>query len=134
MGSRPQEDDLAEIEDDDAPFEEDEDGGSVSLGWAFHAMMSAKARLWRLLTLAYSSLVASAPAPRQLSFERHEPSLGRAGPSLAPRADEELDEAEEDEEEEEEEPSARAPRKKPAAARAPRANPPTVSSCRRFPC
>ena len=78
-------------------------------------LMSAKARLWRLLTLAYSSLVASAPAPRQLSFERHEPSLGRAGPSLAPRADEELDEAEEDEEEEEEEPSARAPRKKPAA-------------------
>ena len=115
MGSRPQDDDLAEIEDDDAPFEEDEDGASVSLGWAFHAMMSAKARLWRLLTLAYSSLVASAPAPRQLSFERHEPSLGRAGPSLAPRADEELDEVEEDEEEEEEEPSARAPRKKPAA-------------------
>ena len=115
MGSRPQEDDSAEIEDDDAPFGEDEDGGSVSLGWAFHALMSAKARLWRLLTLAYGSLVASAPAPRQLSFERHEPSLGRAGPSLAPRADEELDEAEEDEEEEEEEPSARAPRKKPAA-------------------
>ena len=115
MGSRLQDDDSAEIEDDDAPFEEDEDGASVSLGWAFHAMMSAKARLWRLLTLAYSSLVASAPAPRQLSFERHEPSLGRAGPSLAPRADEELDEVEEDEEEEEEEPSARAPRKKPAA-------------------
>ena len=115
MGSRLQDDDSAEIEDDDAPFEKDEDGASVSLGWAFHAMMSAKARLWRLLTLAYSSLVASAPAPRQLSFERHEPSLGRAGPSLAPRADEELDEVEEDEEEEEEEPSARAPRKKPAA-------------------
>ncbi len=122
MGSRLQDDDSAEIEDDDAPFEEDEDGASVSLGWAFHAMMSAKARLWRLLTLAYSSLVASAPAPRQLSFERHEPSLGRAGPSLAPRADEELDEVEEDEEEEEEEPSARAPRKKPAA-RAPSRKP-----------
>ncbi|MGA7996120.1 MAG: DNA translocase FtsK 4TM domain-containing protein, partial [Bradyrhizobium sp.] len=114
MGSRPQEDDLAEIEDDDAPFEEDEDGASVSLGWAFHALMSAKARLWRLLALTYSSLVASAPAPRSLSFERHEPSLGRAGPSLAPRADEESTEAEEDEEEDEEEP-ARAPRKKPAA-------------------
>ena len=117
MGSRPQDDDEAEAEDD-APFEEDDDGASVSLGWAFHAMMSAKARLWRLLTLAYSSLVASAPAPRQLSFERHEPSLGRAGPSLAPRAEEEFDEAEGDEEEEEEEeedePSARAPRKKPA--------------------
>ena len=36
-------------------------------------LMSAKARLWRLLTLAYRSLVASAPAPRQLSFERQEP-------------------------------------------------------------
>jgi S-DNA-T family DNA segregation ATPase FtsK/SpoIIIE len=114
LGSRPQEDDSTEIEDDDAPFGEDEDGASVSLGWAFHALMSAKARLWRLLTLAYSSLVASAPAPRQLSFERQEPSLGRAGPSLAPRADGELDDVEEDDEDEEE-PSARAPRKKPAA-------------------
>jgi S-DNA-T family DNA segregation ATPase FtsK/SpoIIIE len=114
LGSRPQDDDSTEIEDDDAPFEEDEDGASVSLGWAFHAIMSAKARLWRLLTLAYSSLVASAPPPRQLSFERHEPSLGRAGPSLAPRSDEELEEVEDDEEEEEE-PSARAPRKKPAS-------------------
>jgi S-DNA-T family DNA segregation ATPase FtsK/SpoIIIE len=115
MGSRPQEDDSTEIEDDDTPLEEDEDTGSVSLGWAFHALMSAKARLWRLLTLAYGSLVASAPAPRALSFERHEPSLGRAGPSLAPRAGEEADEVEEDEEEDEEEEPARAPRKKPAS-------------------
>ena len=115
MGSRPQEDDSAEIEDDDTPLEEDEDTGSVSLGWAFHALMSAKARLWRLLTLAYGSLVASAPAQRALSFERHEPSLGRAGPSLAPRAGEEADEVEEDEEEDEEEEPVRAPRKKPAS-------------------
>ncbi len=115
MGSRPQEDDSTEIEDDDTPLEEDEDTGSVSLGWAFHALMSAKARLWRLLTLAYGSLVASAPAPRALSFERHEPSLGRAGPSLAPRAGEEADEVEEDEEEDEEEEPVRAPRKKPAS-------------------
>ena len=116
MGSRPQEDELTSIEDDDTPFEEDEDGGSVSLGWAFHAVMSAKARLWRLLTLAYRSLVASAPAPRALSFERQEPSLGgRAAPSLAPQAEEDIDE---EEDEEEEAPVARAPRKK-AAARAP---------------
>jgi S-DNA-T family DNA segregation ATPase FtsK/SpoIIIE len=115
MGSRPQEDDSTEIEDDDTPLEEDEDTGSVSLGWAFHALMSAKARLWRLLTLAYGSLVASAPAQRARSFERHEPSLGRAGPSLAPRAGEEADEVEEDEEEDEEEEPARAPRKKPAS-------------------
>jgi DNA segregation ATPase FtsK/SpoIIIE, S-DNA-T family len=113
MGSRPQEDDLTSIEDDDTPFEEDEDAASVSLGWAFHAAMSAKARLWRLLTLAYGSLVSSAATPRPLSFERLEPSLGgRAAPSLAPQAEEELDEEEDDEEEERP-----APRKK-AAARA----------------
>src|ERR1700688_570423 len=73
MGSRPQEDDLTSIEDDDTPFEEDEDAASVSLGWAFHAAMSAKARLWRLLTLAYGSLVSSAATPRPLSFEPPEP-------------------------------------------------------------
>src|SRR3954454_10439336 len=61
MGSRPREDELTPIQDDDAPFVEEDDGGSVSLGWAFHAAMSANARLWRLLTLAYSWLVASAP-------------------------------------------------------------------------
>src|ERR1700675_1603338 len=61
LGSRPQEDELTPIADDDAPFEEEEDDGSVSLGWAFHAAMSAKARLWRFLSLTYSWLVASAP-------------------------------------------------------------------------
>ena len=70
MGSRPQEEELTAIEDDDAPFVEQEDGGSVSLGFLFHAAMSAKARLWRLLTLAYGRLVASAPAQRTFSFER----------------------------------------------------------------
>src|SRR6267143_4546265 len=115
MGSRPREDELTPIQDDDAPFVEEDDSGSVSLGWAFHAAMSAKARLWRLLTLAYSWLVASAPAPRTSSFERQEPNLGgRAAPSLAPQAEEDLD----DEEDDEEIPAARAPRKK-AAARAP---------------
>ena len=112
LGSRPQDEELTEIEDDDAPFVEEDDHGSVSLGWAFHAAMSAKARLGRLLSLAYSSLVASAPAPRDAAFERQEPSLGaRAAPSLAPQAEEEFDEEEDDEEV----PVARAPRKKPAA-------------------
>src|SRR6266404_3886310 len=115
MGSRPQEDELTSIEDDDAPFVEEDDGGSVSLGWAFHAAMSAKARLWRLLSLAYSWLVASAPAPSTSSFERQEPNLGgRVAPSLAPQAEEDFD----DEEDDEEIPAARVPRKK-AAARAP---------------
>src|SRR6202047_4363152 len=112
MGSRPQEDELTEIEDDDAPFVEDDDG-SVSLGWAFHALMSTKARLGWLLTAAYRSLVASAPAPRTSSFERQEPSLGgRVTPSLAPHAERDYEDDEDDEEI-----PARAPRKK--AARAP---------------
>src|SRR6202158_1387851 len=115
LGSRPQEDELTEIEDDDAPFVEEDDGGSVSLGWAFHAVMSAKARLWRLLTLAYGGLVASAPAPRPVSFERQEPNLGgRGAPSLAPQAEEDF---EDDDVDEEIPASPRAPRKK-AAARA----------------
>jgi S-DNA-T family DNA segregation ATPase FtsK/SpoIIIE len=116
FGSRPQEEELTAIEDDDAPFIEEDDRSSVSLGWAFHAAMSAKARLWRLLSLAYSSLVASAPQPRTSSFERQEPNLGgRAAPALAPQAEEDFDDEEEDDEEI---PAARAPRKK-AAPRAP---------------
>ncbi len=114
MGSRPQEEELTPIEDDDAPFVEEDDRGSVSLGWMFHAVMSAKARLGWLLSLAYGRLVASSPAPRASSFERQEPNLGsRAAPSLAPQADEDFDEDEDDEV-----PAARAPRKK-AAPRAP---------------
>src|SRR5260370_37324059 len=77
--------------------------------------MRAKARMWRLLTLAYSWLVASAPPPRTSSFERQEPNLGgRAAPFLAPRAEEDFD----DEDDDEEIPATRAPRRK-AAARAP---------------
>jgi DNA segregation ATPase FtsK/SpoIIIE, S-DNA-T family len=113
MGSRPREDELTPIEDDDALFAEDHDSSSVSLGWAFHAAMSAKARLWRLLTLAYGWLVASSPAPRAPLFERQEPSLGeRMAPS---RAEEDI---EDDDEDEEEIPAARASRKK-AAPRVP---------------
>jgi S-DNA-T family DNA segregation ATPase FtsK/SpoIIIE len=117
MGSRPQEAELTELEDDDAPFvEEESDRGSVSLGWAFHAVMSAKARLAWLFSLAYRSLVASAPQARTAPFERQEPNLGgRAAPSLAPQADEDSFDEEEDEEEI---PAARAPRKK-AAPRSP---------------
>lgn len=112
MGSRPQEEELTEIEDDDAPFVEEDDTASVSLGWAFHALMSTKARLGRLLSLAYSSLVASAPAPLTSSFERQEPNLsGHGAPSISPQAEQDF----ENDDEEEEAPTARAPRKKPAA-------------------
>ena len=112
-GSRPRDQELTPIEDDDAPFVEEEDRSSVSLGWVYHALMSAKAQTGWLLTAAYRSLVASTPQPRASSFERQEPSLsGRATPSLAPQ--EEEYEAEDEEDEEEEVPVARAPRKKAA--------------------
>ena len=114
LGAKPRDDEeLTEVADDDAPFEEDEEErGSVSLGFIFHALMSAKARLVWLFGAAYRSLVSSSPAPRAISFARQEPSLsGRAAPSIAPEADDE-------DEEEDEEPVARAPRKK-AAPRAP---------------
>jgi len=49
FGSRAKEDELTPIEDDDTPFvEEDEDAGSVSLGWLFHAVRlpARPAGLW----------------------------------------------------------------------------------------
>jgi DNA segregation ATPase FtsK/SpoIIIE, S-DNA-T family len=119
VGSRARDDEeLTPIADDDAPFVEEDEGGSVSLGWAFHAVMSTKARLAWLLSTAYRSLVSSGPQPRALSFERQEPSLerglerslgGRGGPSLAPPEDEDFED-----EEDEEAAAARAPRKKAA--------------------
>jgi S-DNA-T family DNA segregation ATPase FtsK/SpoIIIE len=86
-GSQPRDDEeLTPIEDDDAPFVEEDDRSSVSLGWVFHAIMSAKARLGWLISTAYRSLVASPTQPRTLSFERQEPSLsGRTAPSLPRR-------------------------------------------------
>src|SRR3954452_16752084 len=105
FGSRPQEEQSTGIDEEDAPFEEEDDSSSVSLGWAFHAVMSAKARLWRLLKVAYAWLVSSAPPPRS-SFERQEPHLGgRAPPSLA--ADAEQDFEDEDEDEDQAEPVTR---------------------------
>jgi S-DNA-T family DNA segregation ATPase FtsK/SpoIIIE len=122
LGARAQADELTPIEDDDAPFEgEDEDRGSVSLGWLFHALMSTKARLVWLCGAAYRALVASGSKPRAASFNRQEPNLGgRAAPSISPHAGDEDEEAadeddeEDDAEEEEEAPAARAPRKKAA--------------------
>ncbi|HVX77914.1 MAG TPA: DNA translocase FtsK [Bradyrhizobium sp.] len=124
LGSRPPAEDDDEIEEDNAQLhDEDDDGGSISLGWLFHAAMSAKARLGWLLTTAYRSLVSSVPAERGSAFVRQEPDLGgRKAPSLAPEAEQDLEAEEEDEEEgddeeeEEEEAPVRSPRKKAAAA------------------
>jgi S-DNA-T family DNA segregation ATPase FtsK/SpoIIIE len=117
-GSRAKEEELTPIEDDDAPFVEEEDErSSAVLGWIAHAAISTKARLGRLLALAYKSLVSSAPTSRASAFDRQEPSLsaGRAAPSLAPQADEDFDD---ELDEDDDAPAARAPRKK-AAPRAP---------------
>jgi DNA segregation ATPase FtsK/SpoIIIE, S-DNA-T family len=119
-GAKESDPELAPITDDDEPFVEEEEGdrGSVSLGWLFHALMSAKVRLGWLLTSAYKSLVSSASQGRAAAFERQEPTIGggRAAPSITPAAeddeDAEEDFAADDEEEEEEAPVARAPRKK----------------------
>src|SRR6202158_1268701 len=70
LGSRPQEQELTPIEDDDALFVEEADGGSISLGWAFHAAMSAKARLSWLVSKGYRWLVASRPPARASWVER----------------------------------------------------------------
>src|SRR6185437_10606474 len=108
LGSRPRDEEEAQIEDDDTPFvEEDEDSGSISLGWIFHALMSTKARIGWFLAAAYRRLVSSGPAKGGLAFERQEPNLGgRSAPSLSPESDEDL---EDEEEEDEEEAPARSP-------------------------
>ncbi|MEY9509345.1 S-DNA-T family DNA segregation ATPase FtsK/SpoIIIE [Bradyrhizobium elkanii] len=122
-GAKEQDDELTPISDDDEPFveEEDNDRSSVSLGWLFHALMSAKARLGWLLATAYKSLVSSSAQGRSAAFERQEPNIGggRSAPSIAPAYDdhdedeaEAFDDDEEEEDEEEEAPAARAPRKK----------------------
>jgi S-DNA-T family DNA segregation ATPase FtsK/SpoIIIE len=114
FGSRAKEEELTPIEDDDAPFVEEDDRSSAVLGWIAHAAMSTKARLGRLLALAYKSLVSSAPTSRASAFDRQEPNLsaGRAAPSLAPQAEEDLDD--EVDEDDGDAPVARVPRKKPA--------------------
>ncbi|MDD1521774.1 MULTISPECIES: DNA translocase FtsK [Bradyrhizobium] len=123
LGAREHDDELAEIEEDDKPLDQDEesDRGSVSLGWLFHALMSTKARLIWLLGAAYRSLVSSGPKTKAVAFSRQEPNLGggRSAPSISPQSHDEDDEDEheedvEDEEEEEEEPAVRAPKKKAA--------------------
>jgi S-DNA-T family DNA segregation ATPase FtsK/SpoIIIE len=120
LGAREVDNELDEAEDDTPLSDSDEDDqGSVRLGWVFHAIMSAKARVAWFLSTAYRAFVSSGPQTRGGSLDRQEPSLGsRARISLAPEDDEDVAEPEEDEEEEEEAPAARAPRKK-AAPKAP---------------
>src|SRR5690242_17705717 len=55
LGARESDEDLSASEDDDTPLsdaDEDDEEGSVRLGWMFHAIMSAKARIGWFLTTA----------------------------------------------------------------------------------
>ena len=122
---------IPELEDEDEEFEDEEitekpereSRGLISLGLISHALLSARARIGRMVTAAYGLLVSSSPQPKAAGFERREPSLnGGPSPSLVPQAREPADEdieddvEEADEDVEDEEPVARAPKK-----RAPRA-------------
>jgi S-DNA-T family DNA segregation ATPase FtsK/SpoIIIE len=108
------EDDIPSIDDDEDVFE-DEGRGFFSLGFLMHTMISAKARIGRLLAALFSVAVGRDEKRRASSFERMEPSLnGRKSPSLVPETD--ADEYEDDEEEEEEEEEEPAPRKRTAKA------------------
>ena len=126
---------LTPIEDDDAPFEEEGDRSSVSLGWVFSRPdeREGAARLADIGT-AYRSLVASAPQPRTLSFERQEPNLGgRPAPSLAPQAHE-ITRTRKRKTTRKRKPPPPAPRARRPAPKASRANPPTSSNCLRSRC
>jgi DNA segregation ATPase FtsK/SpoIIIE, S-DNA-T family len=122
LGARESDEDLSADEDDDKPLadpDEDDEEGSVRLGWIFHAIMSAKARVGWFLTTAYRAFVSSGAQSRSSGGSRQEPNLGgRSRASLAPQMEDEEDVAEDEEEEEEEQPAAKAPRKK-AAPKAP---------------
>jgi len=137
FGARETEEPTLFDEEDETPLSADDeaenDRRAAMLGFVVHALMSAKARLGRLMVTAYRSLVASGSAQPAARFERQEPTLDgrgrRVSPSIAPHdeAEEAFEEDEEEayeeddveeEEEEDEAPVARAPRKK-AAPRAP---------------
>jgi S-DNA-T family DNA segregation ATPase FtsK/SpoIIIE len=109
-----------EIEDEDEQPVESESRVLTSLGLISHAMLSMRARVSRFFSAIYGWLVSGRPAPQAMHFERLEPSLGGAGPSIVPESDGDAEE-DTDDEEEDEEPIARTPRKR--ASRAPAKKP-----------
>src|SRR4051794_4450724 len=120
MGAKEADESLVADEDDDTPLadpEDEDDKSAVRLGWVFHAIMSAKARVGWFLSTAYRALVSSGPQPRSAAASRQEPSLSRSQkkPTLAPEMDQDGggDEEAGEDEDDEEEPAPRA-RKKPA--------------------
>ena len=104
-GSRPSDEELTPIEDDDTPFEEEDDRSSVSLGWVYHALMSAKARLGWLMSAAYRSLVVEFAAASHglVRTSGTQPPRPRRAVTCA-RSEEEFEDEEEEEDEDEEVP------------------------------
>src|SRR3954447_18622895 len=119
MGATEADESLLADEDDDAPLadpEDEDDKSAVRLGWVFHAIMSAKARVGWFLSTAYRALVSSGPQPRSAAASRQEPSLSRSQkkPTLAPEMDEDGGDEEAGEDGDDEEEPAPRVRKKPA--------------------
>ena len=68
----------ATIIDDDEDFElDDEDQGSLTLGWIAHAAMSAKARIGRMFSSLFALLLGRGEMGPVRSFDRLEPNLGQ---------------------------------------------------------
>ena len=108
--------DLAEdIHREAEEFEEDEERGSVSLGWLVHTMLSAKARLSLFIRrrLSDDDELAVRPARPAAGAARTEPRM-RAEPEEEAYDDDDDYEEEPEEEEEDEEPAPRKARAKPA--------------------
>jgi S-DNA-T family DNA segregation ATPase FtsK/SpoIIIE len=83
----------------DAADEEDDEGGSVSIGWVVHFFLSLKARVLRPVATAFigtfASLFRRTPAPAPTT--RAEPRFGQgAEPAAEPEQDGEPDEDEDD--------------------------------------
>jgi DNA segregation ATPase FtsK/SpoIIIE, S-DNA-T family len=117
------EDDFEEEEEEDEEEEETVERVSritMALGLISHAMLSLRARIG----LFCSSLIEGRAAPRAAPFDRREPNLGSAGPSIVPASaeaaeddeeEEEGDDEEGEDEEEDEKPAARKRAARPAA-------------------
>jgi S-DNA-T family DNA segregation ATPase FtsK/SpoIIIE len=95
--------DLAEdIHREAEEFEEDEERGSVSLGWLVHLMLSAKARLTLFIRrrLSGDDELAVRPARPAAGAMRAEPRMQRPEPEEESYDEEDYEEEEEDEDEE----------------------------------
>jgi DNA segregation ATPase FtsK/SpoIIIE, S-DNA-T family len=105
--------------EDAAGADDEEDGGSISLGWAMHHLLSLKAWVFRPVAnavgAAYRSMLSRPAAPAKAA--RAEPRFGAAsGPAAAQEPDEDDAEADEEEEAETSTKITRPEKKKPAKA------------------